>query len=243
MNFIFNSLDDSVAFGLFAVFFITLCILVWLQKTPKKQFFKLQKNLPTSKIGSMAMGLVEVQGQVIAEKQKLHTAPLSKRKCIAYHYTVHQKTKNSEGKEYYKTITDVTQCAPFKIQDDSGSVAVMIDKISLISLPPTCRNEEGNMRYVERAIFNHDTMMLIGSAAEKDNQIVIQKSIEDDVLSVCPVESVTHWNKHHPLKKSALIFMMTAIFLCALVLSIPYEYNGHMLTLMLNKSPLFSWLF
>ncbi|WP_338804113.1 hypothetical protein WDV76_00045 [Xenorhabdus griffiniae] len=238
-----NYLDNSITFGLCAGFFIIIGFLIWRQKTPKKQFFKLQQMLPTSKIGSMAMGLVEVQGTAIAEKQKLRTAPLSKRRCIAYHYTVHQETKNSEGKKYYKTITDQTQCAPFKIQDETGSASVITDDLSLISLPPTCKYEKGNMRYVERAIFNHDTIMLIGAAAEKANQIVIQKDIENDILAAAPIKSVKHWNKHYPLKKSALTFIMIAVFLSAIVLTIPYEYNGQALTLMFNKSPLFSWLF
>ncbi|MBD2783092.1 hypothetical protein ID858_09475 [Xenorhabdus sp. DI] len=238
-----NYLDNTITFSLFIGFFIVVGILVWLQKTSKKQFFKLQKMLPASKIGSMAIGLVKIKGQAIAEKQKLRTAPLSKKKCIAYHYTVHKEAKDSDGKKYYKTITDETRCAPFKIQDDTGSVAVMTDGLSLISLPPTCKYEKGNMRYVERAIFSYDTIMLIGAAAEKNNHIVIQKDIENDILAACPVGSVVHWNKYHPLKKSALTFAITAIFLSAIVLSIPYEYNGQVLTLMFNKSPLFSWLF
>ncbi|WP_340617741.1 hypothetical protein [Xenorhabdus entomophaga] len=238
-----NYLDKSISFGLFAGFFIVVGLLIWRQKTPKKQFLKLQQMLPTSKISSMAMGLVEVQGKAIAEKQKLRTAPLSKRKCIAYHYTVHQETKDSAGKKDYKTINNETKCAPFKIQDETGSASVITDGLSLLSLPPTCKYEKGNMRYVERAIFNHDTIMLIGSAAEKDNQVVIQKDIENDILAASPIESVKHWNKYHPLKKSALTFIVIAVFLSAIVLAIPYEYNGQTLTLMFNKSLLLSWLF
>ncbi|PHM38470.1 hypothetical protein [Xenorhabdus innexi] len=248
IGYFLNSLDSIVSFGFFAVFFATALILLWREKTPKKNFFKLQKILPTSKIGSMAMGLVEVQGKAIAEKQRLGTAPLSKKKCIAYLYTEHKKTKDREGKTYYKIIADKTYCAPFKIQDETGSVAVMTKDLSLVSLPPTHKYEKNNIRYEERAIFNHDTIMLIGAAAEKNisgkgNQIVIQKDIENNILAASPVESVADWNKRHPLVKSALTFAFSAVFLIAIILTIPYEYHDRTLTIMFNKSPLFSWLF
>ncbi|WP_446470153.1 hypothetical protein [Xenorhabdus stockiae] len=248
INYAMNLLDNLTTFGLFAIFFATALILIWREKTPKKQFFKLQQILPTSKIGSMAMGLVEVQGRAIAEKQRLVTAPLSKKKCIAYLYTEHKETKDSEGKTYYKTITDKIYCAPFNIQDETGSVAVITHDLSLVSLPPTLKYEKNKVRYVERAIFNHDMIMLIGAATEKNipgkgNQIVIQKDIENNILAASRVESVTHWNKHRPLVRSALVFSLAAVFLIAVILTIPYEYHEQKLTIMFNKSPLFSWLF
>ncbi|PHM69944.1 hypothetical protein [Xenorhabdus sp. KJ12.1] len=248
MIYAMNFLDNLITFGLFAIFFATALILVWREKTPKKQFFKLQQILPTSKIGSMAMGLVEVQGRAIAEKQRLVTAPLSKKKCIAYLYTEYKETKDSEGKTYYKTIADKTYCAPFNIQDETGSVAVITHDLSLVSLPPTLKYEKNKVRYVERAIFNHDMIMLIGAATEKNipgkgNQIVIQKDIENNILAASRVESVTHWNKHRLLVRSALVFSLAAVFLIAVILTIPYEYHEQKLTIMFNKSPLFSWLF
>ncbi|BET95087.1 hypothetical protein TCT1_00080 [Xenorhabdus sp. TCT-1] len=189
------------------------------------------------------MGLVEVQGQVFSEKKQLCTAPLSQKKCIAYHYTAHKITKDSKGKRRYESIANETRCAPFKIQDETGSVNVITTDLSLTSLPPTCEYEKNNVRYVERAIFNHDKLVLIGAAVERDNKIVIQKDIENDILAISPVNSVTHWNKYRPLVKSALAFSLAAAFLIAIVLTIPYEYHGQKLTILFNQSSLFSWLF
>ena len=83
---------------------------------------RLIENIPRSKIRSIAMGLVEVFGNVIPFKKVLHS-PLTGTQCVYYKYLV-QEYRHSGKRSYWHTISNGDDSIPFLLVDDSGSVLV-----------------------------------------------------------------------------------------------------------------------
>ncbi|SUB84287.1 Uncharacterised protein [Pragia fontium] len=230
------------SFGPIAIFglFFLIMLASWLAPSTQGTFFKLQQILPTSKIRSLAMGLVEIKGNVVAKQQI--KAPLSKKNCIGYYYTEHRISRDSEGKKQYRLISAEENYQPFEIRDETGSVTVIPDGLTLVSFSPSAERESGDRSYTEYTLFGGEEMMLIGAAAEKGHQVVIEKDTTKNILAISPFTKVSQWNKNRPLVQSALTFCGVAAFIIAIILSLPYTFDGHTLTLMFNHSPLLSWL-
>jgi len=93
-----------------------------------KGFLKLRRkrlieNTPTSKVRSIAMGLVEVYGKVILYNEKSCISPFSKKKCIYYKYTI-EEYRSSGKSSRWVLVEKEDNAAPFYLQDETGSVFV-----------------------------------------------------------------------------------------------------------------------
>ena len=80
---------------------------------------RLMENLPTSKIRSIAMGLVEIVGKVVAVDGKMLKSPFSNTDCVFYSYEIDKKSQDSWSEVEYGSNGQV-----FKLQDDTASVLV-----------------------------------------------------------------------------------------------------------------------
>lgn len=58
---------------------------------------QLMDNTPTSKIRSLAMGLVEIYGEVVAAKGRLLKSPFTDNDCVYYRYTIEEQRKGKGG--------------------------------------------------------------------------------------------------------------------------------------------------
>jgi len=97
-----------------------------------KQFhkFSLIKDTPTSKIRSMAMGLVEIHGNVEAKETIL--TPFSQVPCVYYEYKIEEyrqhTRRDSDGKTHttysWDTIASGSRRIPFFAKDDTGEAYV-----------------------------------------------------------------------------------------------------------------------
>src|SRR3989338_8561907 len=72
------------------------------------------ENMPTSKIRSVAMGLVEIYGEVIPIEGKLLKSPLTNTSCVYYKYTVEVRGK------HWNVIKKGKCTAPFYLKDETG---------------------------------------------------------------------------------------------------------------------------
>lgn len=95
------------------------------------QWFKLKRlveNIPTSKIRSIAMGLVEVKGEVKQYKDNLVTSPLTGQKCIFYDYVIEGNMviggKHGKRSEWTPLKGDIGFAPYFKLKDETGEVLV-----------------------------------------------------------------------------------------------------------------------
>ena len=64
---------------------------------------RLIENVPTSKIRSIAMGLVEIYGEVIPEKDNILKSPFSQNDCIYYKYRI-DELRSSGKSTHWVTI-------------------------------------------------------------------------------------------------------------------------------------------
>lgn len=93
-----------------------------------KGFFWLKQkqmieNIPTSKIRSIAMGLVEIAGEVIPAYKVMLKSPLSQKDCVYYTYSV-QEYRSSGKHSYWATLRHGSESQVFFLKDDTGKVLV-----------------------------------------------------------------------------------------------------------------------
>lgn len=81
------------------------------------------ENIPTSKIRSVAMGLVEIFGEVIPTEKKILKSPFSNEDCVYYRYKV-QEYRNTGKNSRWVTVKKDEKGIPFFIRDSTGSVLV-----------------------------------------------------------------------------------------------------------------------
>ncbi len=84
---------------------------------------RLIENIPTSKIRSIAMGLVEIFGKVIPIKNNLLNSPFSNTECVYYKYTVERWVKRND-RHHWQIVNSGKTSLPFKLQDGTGSVLI-----------------------------------------------------------------------------------------------------------------------
>ena len=113
-----------------SVLFIVVGLGIFLYGFNRMHKYRLIQDTPTSKIRSMAMGLVELHGSVFADKHI--TSPFSRTECVYYSYTIKEyrkhTTRDSEGKTRttykWENVASGDRRIPFSAKDETGSVYV-----------------------------------------------------------------------------------------------------------------------
>ncbi|MCX8082356.1 MAG: E3 ubiquitin ligase family protein [bacterium] len=135
---------------------------------------RLIQNIPTSKIRSIAMGLVEVNG--IALPDVLLTGPYTKMPCVFYHILV-ERLVRTEKSTYWVKELEVKTDIPFFVQDDTGTV--MIDPSDAeTDLPLRYSNMEGGRIYREWNIMEKEPIYVLGTAKRLEG---IEEKIQEEV--------------------------------------------------------------
>ncbi|NDV57622.1 hypothetical protein [Bacteroides sp. 519] len=205
------------------------------------RFNKLQAILPTSKIRSMAMGLVEVEGKVRIKDQKL-VAPIESKQCIGYHYTIESISRDKDGDKRYSTIHDEKKCNRFFIEDETGMVEVDTDKLDFIMFGIDERYSTSSRRYTQYALYEGDEMLLIGKANLENNTPIITHEEIKNVFGIAPVTSVNRWNRFKPLRSSLILYLMAFGFLVGMILILSIKEVDGMIVVSLPQN-IFSWTF
>jgi Zn-finger nucleic acid-binding protein len=84
---------------------------------------RLMESIPTSSVRSLAVGLVEVSGHALPERELLR-APFSGMPCVLFSYTVEER-RGSEKDTRWETVAKGTSPEPFFVQDKTGKVLVV----------------------------------------------------------------------------------------------------------------------
>jgi len=153
---------------------------------------KFIEDIPTSKIRSIAMGLVELIGKT-AEICRI-ISPISKTACVYYSYTVEKKVSTQDGYRWKETAR-VKSDVPFYLEDETARVLidprdVFFDYESRF----TDYSNDGNLRYREWNILNHEEIFLIGTA-EKSRDF-LQQSKDDLIMAIRKLK----WNQQELMK-------------------------------------------
>ncbi|MFC2075422.1 GIDE domain-containing protein [Bdellovibrionota bacterium] len=156
---------------------------------------RLMQNMPTSKVRSIAMGLVEIYGEALKGQVSL-TSPFTNNECLYYSYTIEEYRRSGKS-SHWETIEKESLGTKFYLRDDTGRVLVDPDGAEVdipsdyqeqsgIGNPPPLQVEaylkkrgidhEGflgfnkTMRYTEYYIAPSDYLYILGSAG--DNPLV-----------------------------------------------------------------------
>ena len=106
----------------FIFFIITgIILLIWGLLSFKVK--RLIENTPTSKIRSIAMGLVEIYGEVEPSKNNILKSPFSNNDCVYYKYTV-EELRQSGKHTTWVTIKKGEEKRLFYLKDETGSVLI-----------------------------------------------------------------------------------------------------------------------
>ena len=84
---------------------------------------RLIENIPTSRIRSMAMGLVELQGKATQWLYSLK-GPLSARDCVFYKYLIERYESHGKSNRWVKVADGGSYDNLFHLADDTGKVLV-----------------------------------------------------------------------------------------------------------------------
>lgn len=191
--------------------FFVLIFLIFMKPTAAKRFLRLQSSLPTSKIKSVAKGLVEVEGTLVMKTPLL--SPIDHEVCIGYYYTIEDIDRDSDGKTSYRIVHKETQCNHFQIKDATGIIEVEPDGIEFVLLGETNVSSNHNKRYKETLLKDGQKMLLVGYADSRDGVPFIRKDDHYKILGVTSSSGIIVWNKYQPLLRSFL-------FTCSVILLI-----------------------
>ncbi len=109
---IFGAAILGLGFGLFS-FIVGL----------KSLFLKrMIENIPTSKVRSIAMGLVEVYGEVVPIRTI--KSPFTNKDCVYYRYDIEEQHTDNKGRSYWVIIKRGETSMPFRLKDETDSVMV-----------------------------------------------------------------------------------------------------------------------
>ena len=161
---------------------------VWLRRK------RLIENTPTSKIRSVAMGLVEIYGEIEAVPDKVYKTPFTDKDCVYYSYSVQEYRGGKNA--HWETLESKEVRDLFYLKDETGRVLINPAKAAIeITTTTTIEsgmgkdppenimaflNKEGikhdgwfginkKMRFVEYYMSPKDKLYILGTAAENTN--------------------------------------------------------------------------
>lgn len=87
------------------------------------KYRRIIENTPTSKIRSIAMGIVEIFGEALPMEGNILKSPFSNTECVYYKYTVEEYKKRGKSSEWV-VIKEGNEMPYFFIKDETGSVII-----------------------------------------------------------------------------------------------------------------------
>ncbi len=198
-------IQDTGILGLLLIIIGIVLFIVGVYFQRKK---RLIADTPTSKIRSLAMGLVEIFGQVVPLKNNVFKSPFTDNDCVYYRYTI-EEYKSSGKNSQWVTIKKEEQRTLFSLKDETGMVLVdptgaQIDakkdfefQSSLGKDPPEQvirfltthhLSHEGflglnkTMRYQETIIAPNDSLYIMGTAGVNPYKKEVQTNNAESIM-------------------------------------------------------------
>lgn len=208
-----------ISLGIWKWLFLIIPILIIVNKiffpSNKSKFLKAQAILPSSKANAVAMGMVEITGDL--EQIEPLVSPYFTKKCIGYFYRIEKEGKrDDDGRTTYHTIHFEQKIGVFNILDQTGFVQV--DGTDLEFYNKTAdRTEGGATRHSEGYLLQDDYMMLIGYASSDEGKTVIKKE-NNTIFIIADPANIESYNKHLPLLNAFLTTLFIATLLILFIL-------------------------
>ncbi len=111
---------------------------------------RLIENTPTSKIRSIAMGLVEIYGSIDKPFKQFLKSPFTNQDCVYYYYII-EKLQQSKNKKTWAIIKQGQTQTKFHLKDNTGSVLVDPTEAK-IEILPTYQKTTNELKIMPPAI-------------------------------------------------------------------------------------------
>jgi hypothetical protein len=145
---------------------------------------KLMQDIPTSKVRSMALGLVELNGKV--EKLYDFVTPMSKTPCAYFLHVIEVQVKDKNG-SHWQEISRFCSTMPFYLEDDTGRVLVNPEGIDLRYDPRFENIDASGRRNREWFILDGEPAYLIGRAQKSRD--FLQEASEKLTLEIRKIKN------------------------------------------------------
>lgn len=223
----FSPLIVFIIFILFFIFAITFLI------GEGRNFFNLQRTLPTSRIRSIANGLVEIKGKVIPISLK--KAPMNRKPCVAYCYTIDRISKNKEGRTTYTEIHRETVCDDFYIDDGTDKALIRSEGIEFTKLKLDHSEKIDSKRFSQYLLLPNTEVFVIGHAIKENGEAVIIKDENKQIFSLSSSAAVETSNLYRPLKVSAAVVAFITALLIGFVLTLPIKIENDKIRIQISS--------
>lgn len=206
-------------YGLWKLLFLIIPISIVVKRvflpSDKSKFLKMQGILPTSKAGSVAMGMVELVGDL--EQIEPLFSPYFNKECIGYFYRIEEEGKpDDKGRTTYHTIHFEQKIGVFNVLDETGFVKV--DGTDLeFSSQKVDKSVGGKIRHSEGYLLHNDYKMLIGYASSEEGKTVIKKENKNVFIIANPLD-IEQYNTSLPLLNAFLTTLFIATLLILFIL-------------------------
>ena len=111
--------------GLFGVLLLCAGLYMFYNSLKNLKLKRLIENVPTSKMRSVAMGLVELKGKIEVSDKVLED-PFDKKKCVFWRVHIEERVKRGKHGRWVTRHKAKGQ-VPFFISDESGSVLIKLE--------------------------------------------------------------------------------------------------------------------
>src|SRR3989338_5507351 len=176
---------------------------------------RLIENTPTSKIRSIAMGLVEIFGEVIPFNKEIIKSPFTNTNCVFYSYTIEEYRSSGKNRKWILIKKD-TSNNKFYLKDETGQVLIDPNKAHI--------DLNKRLKFTEYILKQKDKLYILGTAAdnplveeessvENSNDIMIQRG---DFNSVYYISSKHETEVIKKYKREAIILLCIGINLTSL---------------------------
>ncbi|HEX8577174.1 MAG TPA: hypothetical protein VF677_12845 [Flavobacterium sp.] len=208
-----------IAFGIWKWLFLIVPVLIILNKiffpSNKSKFLKVQGILPASKANAIAMGMVEIVGDL--EEIEPLISPYFSKECIGYFYRIEKESKpDDEGRTTYHTIHFEQKIGVFNILDETGFVQVNGTDLEFYNKSAD-RYEGGKTRHSEGYLLHNDYMMLIGYASSNEGKTIIKKE-DKNIFIIANPSNIENYNQNLPLLNAFLTTLFIATLLILFIL-------------------------
>lgn len=219
--------------GIYSFFIIVfLVIIASILPSNKNRFYFYQRNLSTSKIKSVAMGLAEICGK--AKAITIAVSPHTSTQCVGYIYTIDEITesRDDDGRtdKSYREIKREVNAKNFLLQDDSGNIEIQTEKLEWINFSPTFETETGSRRYREYILDEKTEILMIGQAFYEGSKTIFRYDETKKLFGMAPLEIVNFANKWRPLKLRAVTTLLCIALISAFIFMTPMKAEGSKLT-------------
>lgn len=214
--------------GQYSFILIILIVLTIFLTKKNSRFFRLQGILATSKIQSLAMGLVEIIGKTKAIDPVFST--YTSTSCIGYIYTIEEisyhRDKDGDTTKKYSQIHYEKKGNDFEVSDETGTVTVSFENLDFVSIEAGS-TETGKKRYSEILLKEGMEVLIIGNANTDKGVPFIEYSKSHKVFGISPVGEIDFYNKFKPLRTQLTRSFLSFVFITATILFLPIKHENN----------------